>query len=90
MRWAAMIVVEQGKKFEVPDNMIENYKSDFQDMKIKHDRETLTFFRNAVIIMLAMAKQDAGRLKDPDFVGDIIRARAVREALKQTNMLYDA
>ncbi len=39
-----MIVVEQGKKFEVPDNMIENYKSDFQDMKIKHDRETLTFF----------------------------------------------
>lgn len=85
-----MIVVENGKKFNVPDNMIENYKSDFQDMKMRYDRDTLTFFRNAVIIMLAMVKKDAGLLKDPDFVGDIIRALAVREALKQTNMLYDA
>lgn len=85
-----MIVVEQGKKFNVPDGMIENYKNDFHDMKMRHDRDTLTFFRNAVIIMLAMAKKDAGLLKDPEFVKDIIRALAVREALKQTNMLYDA
>lgn len=85
-----MIVVEQGKKFNVPDNMIENYKSDFHDMKIKHDRDTLTFFRNSVIIILAMVKKDESLLKDPEFVGDIIRALAVREAMKQSNMLYDA
>lgn len=85
-----MIIVEQGRAFEVPDSMIEHYKEDFHDMKIRHDRDMLTFFRNSVVIILAMAKKDVSLLKDPDFIGDIIRALAVKEALKQTNLLYDA
>lgn len=90
MKWVAMIVVENGKKFHVPDSLIEDYKNDFHDMKNNNDRDLLTAFRNAIIILLEMARKDANLLEDPDFIKDIIRALAVREALKQTKMLYDA
>ena len=70
--------------------MIEQYREDFEGMKADRDRETIVFFRNSVILILAMIKKDKAVLEDQDFLSDAIRALAVREALKQTNLLYDA
>ncbi len=85
-----MIVREAGRAFSIPDNIIEQFKQDFDDVRKRDDRDYLIFLRNSIIIIINMIRRDPSLLNDQEVVQDMIKALAMREALKQNKMLHDA
>ncbi len=85
-----MIVREAGRAFSIPDNMISQYREDFDGVRNRDDRDYLIFLRNSIIIIVNMVKRDPSLLNDQEVVQDMIKALAMREALKQNKMLHDA
>ena len=91
MKWEAEVIVrEGGRAFSIPDGMIKQFKEEFIDVKKNNDRDYLLFLRNSIIIIINMIRRDPSLLNDQDVVQDMIKALAMREALKQNRMLHDA
>ena len=85
-----MIVEHQNKKYEIPEALIIRYEEEFSDYNMSHDKDHINAVRNATLIMLALFGAYPDMLEDEIGVEDFQHAHAMREALKRTNLLYDA
>lgn len=84
-----MIIVQDGRSYNVPDHIIDEYKQECEELKKEPDRDHLVFLRNSIIIITAILKKSPKMADDPNFCKDMIHALAVRQALLHHNMLYD-
>lgn len=76
--------------FEIPDILIDKYSKDFEGMAGKSLREEVLDLRESTNSVLEYVEEEPEALEDQEVLYEFINAMAVRQALKNHGLLYDA
>ena len=76
--------------FEIPDILIDKYSKDFDGMAGKSLREEVLDLRDSANSVLEYVEEEPEALEDQEVLYEFINAMAVRQALKNHGLLYDA
>lgn len=77
-------------EFEIPDILIDKYSKDFEGMAGKSLREEVLDLRDSTNSVLEYVEEEPEALEDQEILYEFINAMAVRQALKNHGLLYDA
>jgi hypothetical protein len=77
-------------EFEIPDILIDKYSKDFEGMAGKSLREEVLDLRDSTNSVLEYVEEEPEALEDQEVLYEFINAMAVRQALKNHGLLYDA
>jgi hypothetical protein len=77
-------------QFDVPDFAIQKYVKDFNGLPGSGDRESVLQLRNAVDDILDAVTECPEILEEPVYLGDFVRALAMRQAMGTLGLLHDA
>ena len=77
-------------EFEIPDILIDKYSKDFEGMAGKSLREEVLDLRDSTNSVLEYIEEEPEALEDQEILYEFINAMAVRQALKNHGLLYDA
>lgn len=77
-------------EFEIPDILIDKYSKDFEGMAGKSLREEILDLRDSANSVLEHIEEEPEALEDKEVLYEFINAMAVRQALKNHGLLYDA
>lgn len=77
-------------EFEIPDILIDKYSKDFEGIAGKSLREEVLDLRDSANSVLEYVEEEPEVLEDQEFLYEFINALAVRQALKNHGLLYDA
>ncbi len=79
-----------GEEFEIPDILVNKYLKDFDGLPGSKHRDSVMDLRDSTESVLDYVAEDPQSLTDPECLSDFIRALAMRQALQQLGVLYDA
>lgn len=85
-----MVVSYCGSDFEVPDILVEKFFEDFNNLPGSAHRESVYSLRDAIDEIMDVVADDPEILDEADYMHDFIHALAMRKALEQHGILYDA
>lgn len=77
-------------EFEIPDILIDKYSKDFEGIAGKSLREEVLDLRDSANSVLEYVEEEPEALEDQEVLYEFINAMAVRQALKNHGLLYDA
>ena len=76
--------------FDIPNEMIEDYRMDFEEFKDPTMREELNIIREALYDMLMLVELEPKILDKSDHVMKFAEALAMKQALTDLKLLHDA
>lgn len=79
-----------GEEFNIPDVLISTFVKQFDGLPGSGDHQAVMMLRNSIGEVLDLIAEDPEVLEEPDYMSDFVRALAVRQALSQHGILYDA
>jgi hypothetical protein len=85
-----MMVNYLGEEFNIPDVLIDTFVKQFDCLPGSGDHQSVMMLRNSIEEVLDIIADDPEVLAEPDYMSDFVRALAVRQALSQHGILYDA
>jgi hypothetical protein len=85
-----MIVEYCGSEFDVPDILIDKFARDFGGLPGSRWREGIYQIREAIDDVLDYAAEEPDILEEPEYMVDFLRAMAMRQAMSNLGILYDA
>lgn len=85
-----MLVKILNTKLYIPDSLIDHYAEDFSVLQRIRHRDSLMDIREQIVEIFEIAAEDPEVMYDEDYLEDIIEALAMRQALIELKMMYDA
>jgi hypothetical protein len=85
-----MMVQCYGSEFEIPDLLISKFVKDFSSLPGGSYREGVYQIRNSIEEITDMIAEDPDMLHEPEFLSDFLKALAMKQALLNLGILYDA
>lgn len=85
-----MMVIFYGEEFEIPDVLIDKYINDFSGLPGSRHRDSVMELRGSTEDVLDHIAEDPEVLREPEYLSDFIKALAMRQALQELGVLYDA
>lgn len=79
-----------GSEFDIPDLLIHKFLKDFESLPGGAFREGVYQLRNCIEEILDVVAEEPDILEDPEYMADFLKALAMRKALEQHGILYDA
>ena len=79
-----------GRFFEIPETMIREFMNEFNGIAQPGNREDLEEIRDTTTIVLLMMHEEPDLLEDKEYEHDFIKAHAMRQALHNYGVLFDA
>jgi len=76
--------------FDIPNEMIEDYRSDFEVFKDSDMREDLNTIRESIYDMMMLVELEPKLLDKSDHVMKFAEALAMKQALTDLKLLHDA
>lgn len=77
-------------EFEIPDILIDKYSKDFDGMAGKSLRDEILDLRDSANSVLEYISEEPEALEDDEILCEFINAMAVRQALQNNGLLFDA
>lgn len=85
------VLIDDGDSvFHIPDEMIRKYVVEFNQYKQERDRSSIVNLRDSTFLLVEAARANPETLEDAAVVNSVIKAHAMRQALKTLGVLYDA
>ena len=78
------------QKIEVPDLMIDKFLKDFETLPGSGHREGICQLRESINEVVDIVADDPEILHEPEYLADFIKALAMKQALGELGILYDA
>ena len=85
-----MMVQCFGSELEVPDLLIDKYLKDFDGLPGSGQRESVNQLRTSIDDIIDVVSEEPEILHAPGYLSDFIRALAMKQALGELGILYDA
>lgn len=85
-----MLVECFGSELEVPDLLIDKYLKDFDGLPGSGQRESVCQLRTSIDDIIDMVSEEPEILHEPEYLSDFIGALAMKQALGELGILYDA
>lgn len=85
-----MMVSCYGSEFDIPDLLINKFVSDFDALPGSGFREGVQQIREAIYEVVDIVSEDPEMLHEPEYHTDFIRALAMKQAMNNLGILYDA
>jgi hypothetical protein len=79
-----------GMEIEVPDLLIDKFIKDFDSLPGSGARDSVCQLRETIGEILDILDEDPEILEDKDYKQDFVQAMAMREAMIELGILYDA
>lgn len=85
-----MLVQYYGSEFEIPDLLINKFLKDFSSLPGGSYREGVHQIRNSIEEITSMIAEDPEILHEPEYLSDFLKALAMKQALQNLGIFYDA
>ena len=85
-----MLVQYYGSEFEIPDLLINKFLKDFSSLPGGSYREGVHQIRNSIEEITSMIAEDPEILHEPEYLFDFLKALAMKQALQNLGIFYDA
>ena len=85
-----MMVECYGSEFEVPDLLIDKFLKDFDTLPGSGYREGVYQIRESIDEILDIVAEDPDIIEEPEYLTDFIKALAMKQAMGELGILYDA
>ena len=85
-----MLVEYFGSEFEIPDLLIDKFLKDFDSLPGSGYREGVQQLRDNIDDILDIVAEEPDILEEPEYMTDFLRALAMRQAMNNLGILYDA
>lgn len=85
-----MIAKLHGAEFHIPDELVDEYAVQFHPLKRWDNRDNLVVLREDILDIFDVVMQDPEALYDPEFLEEFVQTLAIRQALQNIGILYDA
>jgi hypothetical protein len=85
-----MMVKCYGSEFEVPDLLVSKFLKDFETLPGSGYREGIYQLRGSINEILDVVADEPEIIHEPEYHTDFIRALAMRQAMGDLGILYDA
>jgi len=85
-----MVVECYGSEFEVPDILIDKFLKDFDTLPGSGYREGVCQLRESIDEILDIVAEEPEVIEEPEYLTDFIRALAMKQAMSNLGILYDA
>jgi hypothetical protein len=85
-----MMVECFGSELEVPDILIDKYIKDFDGLPGSGQRESVCQLRMSIDDIIDMVSEEPEILHEKEYLSDFISALAMKQALGELGILYDA
>ena len=85
-----MMVQYYGSEFEIPDLLINKFLKDFSSLPGGSYREGVHQIRNSIEEITDMIAEDPEILHEPEYLSDFLKALAMKQALQNLGIFYDA
>ena len=85
-----MLVEYCGSDFDVPDLLIEKFYKDFDSLPGSGYREGVQRLRDCIDDILDVVAEEPEILEEQEYMTDFLRALAMRQAMNNLGILYDA
>ena len=79
-----------GSEFEIPDLLINKFLKDFSSLPGGSYREGVHQIRNSIEEITSMIAEDPEILHEPEYLSDFLKALAMKQALQNLGIFYDA
>ena len=79
-----------GSEFEIPDLLINKFLKDFSSLPGGSYREGVHQIRNSIQEITDMIAEDPEILHEPEYLSDFLKALAMKQALQNLGIFYDA
>jgi hypothetical protein len=79
-----------GVEIEIPNLLINKFKKDFDSLPGSGARESVYQLRESIGEILDILTEEPELLEEKDYMQDFIQAMAMREALSELGIFYDA
>ena len=76
--------------FDVPDIMVEKFFKDFDGLPGSGMHDSVSALRESINEILEVVAEEPDILDEPEYLHDFIRALAMKKALENHGILYDA
>jgi hypothetical protein len=85
-----MMVECYGSEFDIPDLLIDKFLKDFETLPGSGYREGVCQIRESIGQILDIVADEPEILHEPEYHSDFIRALAMKQAMGELGILYDA
>lgn len=85
-----MIVEYYESEFDIPDILIDKFAKDFECLPGSGQYESIKQLRESVYDILDLIAEEPELLDEKDYLTDFIQALAMKQALANNGILYDA
>jgi hypothetical protein len=85
-----MLVEYFESEFDIPDFLIEKFIKDFDGLPGSSNREAVIQLRQSTEDVLDYIAEEPEMLHETEYLGDFVKALAIRQALMYHGVLYDA
>lgn len=85
-----MLVKCYGSEFDIPDILIDKFLKDFDCLPGSGCREDIQQLRDSIDEVVDLIGEEPELLHEKDYVSDFVKALAMKQALAQHGILYDA
>lgn len=79
-----------GKSFEIPETMIDSFMVELHEVTQPGNRDSLEHVREITGLVLDTLTDDPELMRDKEYEDDFIKAHAMRQALANYGILFDA
>lgn len=79
-----------GKSFEIPETMINSFMVELHEVTQPGNRDALEHVREITGLVLETLADDPELMRDKEYEDDFIKAHAMRQALANYGILFDA
>ena len=85
-----MVVDYCDSKFDIPDILIDKFTKDFDGLPGSGMHDSVSALRESINEILEVVAEEPDILDEPEYLHDFIRALAMKKALENHGILYDA
>jgi hypothetical protein len=85
-----MKVEYYGSEFDIPDLLINKFAKDFDSLPGSGYREGVQQLRDCIDDILDVVAEEPDILEEAEYMTDFLRALAMRQAMNNLGILYDA
>jgi hypothetical protein len=85
-----MIVKYYESEFDIPDILINKFAKDFECLPGSGQYDSIRQLRESVYDILDLVAEEPELLEEKDYLTDFVQALAMKQALANNGILYDA
>jgi hypothetical protein len=79
-----------GRLIDVPDSLVDKFTKDFDSLPNSGQREAINELRNGVYEVMLLVQMDPDMLDDLAYRKDFVNSLAIKKAMENNGIMYDA